>query len=44
METSDRAIFKEIYKKEKAEPLDKSDSSPPLTHLPLLNLDLIEPD
>ncbi|CAD8044045.1 unnamed protein product [Paramecium primaurelia] len=44
MQTSDRVIFKEIYKKEKAEVHDKSYSSPQLTHLPLLNLDIIEPD
>ncbi|CAD8135454.1 unnamed protein product [Paramecium octaurelia] len=44
METSHRAIFKEIYKKEKAEIPELSYSSPPRTYLPLLNLDLIEPD
>lgn len=44
METTDRVIFKDIYKKEKVEVPDKSFSSPILMHLPLINLDLIEPD
>ncbi|CAD8126960.1 unnamed protein product [Paramecium sonneborni] len=44
METTDRVIFKEIYKKEKVELPDNSYQSPLLTHLPLINLDLIEPD
>lgn len=44
MESTDRVIFKDIYKKEKVEVPDKSNSSPILIHLPLINLDLIEPD